>query len=236
MRRSVAYGSVLCLLFCVLLFGGCAPKEEEGPSGAETATGDDETGALQNTAAGTDGSSGAAADIVQDCDWNDPNGDDDDDGIPNHLEGCGDKDGDGFPNYLDHDSDGDGFLDSLEAGENPTSPQDSDEDGIPDFLDKDSDNDGLPDAQEANYGTDPTKKDTDGDGTDDLAEIVYAEENGSDPGEQGTDPTKKVPDGMFYVVLPYMAKEPAQRTLSFSTNIDAADVLIVLDNSGSMMD
>lgn len=162
--------------------------------------------------------------------------DDDGDGIPNGVEGQSDSDGDGIPNYIDTDSDADGILDSEEAGKDGKSPADSDGDGMPDYVDRDSDNDGLSDKEEIKYGTDPTKKDTDGDGTDDLAEVVYAEENGLDPNMQATDPNKKIPDGMFYVVLPYNAKDDVQRTLKFSTNIDAVDVLIMLDNSGSMMD
>ncbi|WP_299754290.1 T9SS type A sorting domain-containing protein [uncultured Pontibacter sp.] len=41
--------------------------------------------------------------------------DDDNDGIPDTLEGNGDKDGDGIINSLDLDSDGDGILDAVEA-------------------------------------------------------------------------------------------------------------------------
>ena len=166
------------------------------------------------------------------CDWSDPNGDDDEDGIPNSIEGCGDKDGDGIPNYLDTDSDGDTILDKEECPEQPC--RNSDQDPTPDFLDKDSDNDGLFDKEEKDVGTDPTKKDTDGDGSDDLAEIVYNQNNpgGADP----LDPNKKIPDGIFYVVLPYNSQEDVQRTLEFSTVIEAVDVALLVDRSGSMQD
>ncbi len=166
------------------------------------------------------------------CDWTSPTGDDDEDGIPNEVEGCGDKDGDGFPNYLDMDSDGDNILDKEECPEQPC--RNSDKDDIPDFLDKDSDNDGLADKDEEALGTDPTKKDTDGDGSDDLAEIVYEQNNpgGADP----LDPNKKIPDGIFYVVLPYNSQEDVQRTLEFSTIIEAVDVALLVDRSGSMQD
>ena len=45
-----------------------------------------------------------------------PHADDDDDGIPNFLEGREDTDGDGVANYLDLDSDNDGISDSNEIG------------------------------------------------------------------------------------------------------------------------
>jgi len=158
------------------------------------------------------------------CDWTSPTGDDDEDGIPNEVEGCGDKDGDGFPNYLDMDSDGDNLLDKDECPEQPC--RNSDKDDIPDFLDKDSDNDGLADKDEEALGTDPIDKDTDGDNSDDLAEIVY----GSDP----TDPNSTIPAGLFFVVLPYKAPEDVQRTLEFSTDFSTVDIAILLDLSGSM--
>ncbi len=166
------------------------------------------------------------------CDWSDPNGDDDGDGISNEVEGCGDRDGDSLPNYLDLDADGDGILDSEECPVQPC--KNSDQDPTPDFLDKDSDNDGLTDKEEKDVGTDPTKKDTDDDGSDDLAEIVYNQNNpgGADP----LDPNKKIPDGIFYVVLPYQSQEDVQRTLEFSTVIEAIDVAIIVDKSGSMQD
>lgn len=173
-------------------------------------------------------------DITKDPVWQAK--DDDGDGIPNGKEGVEDRDADGIPNYLDTDSDGDTILDSEEAGSDPKNPVDTDKDGMPDFLDKDSDNDGLSDKDELKYNTDPTKKDTDDDGTDDLAEIVYAEENGLDPIKQATDPTYKVPDGIFYVVLPYNAPDKVQRILTFDTTIEAVDIAIVLDRSGSMQD
>lgn len=164
----------------------------------------------------------------------DPNGDEDGDGIPNGIEGAGDRDNDGMPNCLDPDSDGDGILDSVEAGPDPTNPANNDGDDIPDFLDKDSDNDGLSDKDEIIAGTDPTKKDTDGDGSDDLAEIVYNQNNpgGADP----LDPNSTIPAGIFYVVLPYNSQENVQRTLEFSTIIEAIDVAILVDRSGSMQE
>ncbi|MCK5808738.1 hypothetical protein KAH37_07125, partial [bacterium] len=49
-------------------------------------------------------------------------------------------------------------------------------------------------------------------------------------------PDSKIPDGIFYVVLPYKSQEPVNRELMFSTKIEAIDVVILLDNSGSMSD
>ncbi|MBP5407167.1 hypothetical protein J6Z19_08495 [bacterium] len=157
-----------------------------------------------------------------------PDGDDDDsDGILNGVEGCGDYDGDSIPNCMDPDSDGDGILDNQECPEQPC--RDTDGDGAPDYMDRDSDNDGITDKDEKQkYGTDPLKKDTDGDGDDDLAEVAY----GSDP----LNDNDHIPAGIFYVVLPYQAPDDVTRTLTFSTKIEAIDVAIFFDDSGSMGD
>ncbi len=155
-------------------------------------------------------------------------GDDDSDGIPNSAEcsdcPCNDTDGDGMPDYMDNDSDGDGYSDNEECPSQPC--KNSDKDDVPDYIDKDSDNDGLSDKKEKEGGTDPYNKDSDGDGSDDLAEIAY----GSDPLNDGD----SIPAGIFYVVLPYNAPEDVTRTLTFSTKIEAIDVLIVFDRSASM--
>ncbi|HSA33414.1 MAG TPA: hypothetical protein P5077_06775 [bacterium] len=150
--------------------------------------------------------------------------DSDDDGIPDLIEGPGDRDGDGLPNYLDTDSDADGIADGVECPGQPCT--DSDDDGTPDHLDTDSDGDGLSDEQEAGLGTDPKKEDTDDDGVSDLAEFSY----GSDP----LDDTDTIPADDFYVVLPYAPEEEVLRTLDFGTAIQKADILFLLDLSGSM--
>jgi len=77
------------------------------------------------------------------------NGDSDDDGIPDSVEGDDDPDGDGVPNSMDDDSDGDGIPDSVEGAD------DADNDGTPNFLDLDSDNDGTSDEEEQAQGFDP---------------------------------------------------------------------------------
>ena len=105
--------------------------------------------------------------------------DDDNDGIPDDVEGNGllDTDGDGIPDSLDLDSDNDGLPDVAEGGNGEFDLDGDgrmdggvDADGIP--LDAsgnvtDSDGDGIPDSQEPN-GVD-VSTDTDGDGiSDDL--------------------------------------------------------------------
>jgi len=90
--------------------------------------------------------------------------DNDNDGIPDNLEGTTvDTDNDGTVNSLDVDSDNDSIPDFIEAGANPLQPADTDGDGIPDFLDEDSDNDGTADKDEH-------AADADGDGIPDAIE------------------------------------------------------------------
>merc|ERR1712137_396200 len=102
-------------------------------------------------------------------------GDSDNDGILDVVEGNNDTDGDGIPDFLDLDSDGDGIPDIVEAGLpdvdgdgkvdmfvdvngdgvddiialSPVTPPDTDNDGIPDYQDLDSDNDGAYDVAES---------------------------------------------------------------------------------------
>jgi len=239
---------ILFLIFftcSALVFSGCTIKDEPGDtgntgnSGNTGDTGDSgdtgDTGNTGNTGntsdsgndsdagnTGNTGDSGNTGDTEPVCPCGADDADDDGDGITNGEEGCEDADGDDLVNCIDGDSDADGFSDAEE------STVDTDGDGTPDFLDRDSDNDGLPDKKEKNVGTDRLKKDTDGDGSDDLAEIAY----GSNP----LDDSDTIPAGIFYVVLPFEAPDDVTRTLTFSTKIDAIDVMIVLDISGSMSD
>ena len=162
--------------------------------------------------------------MVSGCDRVDSDGD----GIADDIEGDGDVDGDGIPNLSDLDSDGDGISDADEAGPggNPCAPLDADSDGTPNFADTDSDNDGLPDAQELALGTNPSSIDSDGDGITDLGEVEGA---GTDP----LDPASTIPEGDFFVVLPYNG-DRAIRPLRFGTNISVADVFFLMDTTGSM--
>lgn len=86
--------------------------------------------------------------------------DDDDDGIPAHIEDANldgdndpstnptDSDGDGIPDYLDADDDNDNVLTKDEKhnyteADGLSKAQDTDGDGIPDYLDNDDDGDGV---------------------------------------------------------------------------------------------
>jgi hypothetical protein len=60
--------------------------------------------------------------------------DQDEDTIPDNVEGAADADRDNVPNFLDADSDGDGIRDRDEAGPDPSRPVDRNGDGIPDYL------------------------------------------------------------------------------------------------------
>ena len=220
-----------------LIFSSCTVNDDNGNTGNTGNTGDTgdtgDTGNTGNTGdtanSGTDSDTETTDDVeYTDHPCYDRSGDADGDGISNKSEcpefPCQDLDGDDLPDCLDTDSDGDSISDSTECPSEPC--LDTDEDEMPDFVDRDSDNDGLSDKKEQELGTDHLSKDTDGDNSDDLAEIVY----GSDP----NDPNSKIPDGLFYVVLPYGAPDRVHRALDFNTNITKVDVAILLDLSGSM--
>ncbi|MEI8257150.1 MAG: thrombospondin type 3 repeat-containing protein, partial [Deltaproteobacteria bacterium] len=169
--------------------------------------------------------------------------DTDNDGISDNLETINDDDGDGTPNTMDDDSDGDGFTDLAESvGNYPhyasgraalacgISPDDCDADGRYNFRDLDSDNDGLTDAEELASGSNPCVTDTDGDGVDDLTEHAA----GSDP----TSNTSLPPADTLYVTLPYhppgeVGDHPL-REFTFSTRIRSADIMFLVDTTGSM--
>ncbi|MEK6607280.1 MAG: VWA domain-containing protein [Myxococcota bacterium] len=156
--------------------------------------------------------------------------DSDGDSIGDLFEGLIDLDGDGVLAYLDGDSDDDGISDADEAGDaDPaTPPVDTDGDGLFDFLDVDSDADGLADADEAAFGTDPQDPDSDGDGATDLIETVA----GTDPTDAGDSP---LADGAFIFEVPFEEPPtPASDILEFSTTIVRADVLLLVDTTGSM--
>lgn len=160
----------------------------------------------------------------------DPSADADGDGIADWVEGSStarDTDGDGTPDFQDPDSDGDGIADTTEGGGgNPCAPRNSDIDGTADYIDQDSDNDGLSDAEEVAAGTDATNIDSDGDGVTDLGEVRGTM---TDP----TDPGSTIPEGDFFVVLPYLGAHE-NRELEFGTDISVADVYFLIDTTGSM--
>jgi len=124
----------------------------------------------------------------------DDNSDDDNDGIPNAVDGVdnrfiteplADTDGDKIPDLYDLDDDNDGIPDTVEEDGNTT--RDTDADGIIDTQDLDSDNDGILDILEAGgidvdgNGILDTFEDIDNDG---LADMV--DTNSSDPRAIGT--------------------------------------------------
>ena len=155
--------------------------------------------------------------------------DSDNDTILDKYEGVNDRDSDGLPNYLDDDSDGDGYSDTDEAHlDDKGVPGDFDADGIYDFIDFDSDGDGLSDRLENAAGSNPLNQDSDGDGYDDLVESAY--------GSDLNDPASHMPETDFFVKLPYNVADPELRDLSFSTNIKAADIIMMIDLSHSMSD
>ena len=135
-----------------------------------------------------------------------------------------DVDGDTLPNFRDRDSDGDGFTDVSEAGDTDplTPPRDTDNDGIPDFTDLDSDGDAVKDREEQNSFTDPYNWDSDADGYSDGGELVA-----------GSDPTSatSVPTGL-YLVVPQRSR--TESDFHFTAEIGRADVVFVLDSTGSM--
>lgn len=119
-----------------------------------------------------------------------PDGDDDNDGITNILEGSDketDTDKDGTPDYKDNDSDKNGVLDQDEVGETPANPTDSDSDGVANFMDTDDDGNGRPDVDEIGSNPkNPTNTDKQDlpdyqDLDDDNDKIVDKNEIGSNP-------------------------------------------------------
>ncbi len=174
---------------------------------------------------------------------------------------CRDEDGDGIsddlegspflrtamtagapPDYQNTDSDDDGITDLDEGRRNYAGfassarpeltcgelPNDCDMDGLANHRDRDSDNDGLVDREEAmRTHTDPCAADTDGDGVGDLVESAA----GSNP----LDMTSRPPEGSLYVTLPYMDPTgPQTRSFDFSTRIRSADIMFLVDTTGSM--
>jgi hypothetical protein len=160
--------------------------------------------------------------------------DSDDDTISDALETSQDYDMDGAGNYVDTDSDGDCIPDLIEAAGDP--PADTDMDHHFDFIDRDSDDDGVPDATEdsnCNGVTDPGEtsaldEDTDNDGTSDMIEVAA----GTDPTDATDNPQA---NGDFVFVEPYMKPQtPLEDDLDFSTKLQAVDMYVIIDRSGSM--
>jgi hypothetical protein len=146
------------------------------------------------------------------------------------------------PDYQNIDSDDDGIPDAAEArrfypgfeamARMPLTcgdtPDDCDRDGVWNHRDRDSDNDGLTDNEEyRRWRTNPCAADSDGDGVSDLIESVAM----SNP----TNPMSRPAAGTIYVTLPYMDPMGHQhRQFDFSTRIHSADIMFLVDTTGSM--
>lgn len=160
--------------------------------------------------------------------------DSDDDTILDLDETQNDYDGDSLANFRDLDSDGDCVPDKGEKRGTP--PADTDGDHHPDFLDRDSDDDGVLDVTEdANCNgvrdpneSNPLNGDSDGDGVSDLIEVAA----GTNPNNAADNPQA---NGDFVFVEPYQAPQsPLDSNLDFSTKLQAVDLYVMLDRSGSM--
>lgn len=172
--------------------------------------------------------------------------DEDGDGISDDLEGSpflhtSMRTG-AMPDYQNPDSDDDGVSDRDEARRSYPGfetmgrpeltcgdlPDDCDMDGLTNHRDRDADNDGLIDSEEVmRTHTNPCVGDTDGDGVSDLVEGAA----GSNP----LDMMSRPPTGSLYVTLPYMDMAgPQTRDFDFSTRIRSADIMFLVDTTGSM--
>ncbi len=244
---SMAWTARLIVFLSLLMLVGCYDSRRSGGNSDDDDTGanDDDAGANDDDAGADDDDTVGPSDLDQDTisDLDEGIDDQDGDGTPNQQDtdsdGDGirdaveagdddpstppvDSDGDGTPDFLDLDSDNDGIPDEDEVGPDPTNPVDSDGDGYPDFQDEDSDNDGTPDGEEVAGGTDPNSDDSDGDGFSDLVETLA-----------GTDPN----DSSDYITGFYAELNPRTTTtlqVPFTPQIEQADVLFMLDTTGSM--
>ena len=246
--RSPGVGG-LGLVLALLLLGACAPArgpdstdDDDTTADDDDATPDDDDDATPDDDDVTDDDDDATSDdddatsddddVTSDDDDATPDDDDatdgdaDEDGIPDVVEGDEDFDGDGIPNYLDIDSDGDGIPDSVDDDydgdgiDNSSESGSSDSDAQPDWADLDSDNDGLLDEDE--QVTSPVLRDSDGDGWTDLQEQAC--------GSVAVDWIETC-DGLSGVVPAGLASPVV---LDLSTQIQAADLLFVIDETGSM--
>ncbi len=160
--------------------------------------------------------------------------DSDNDSILDVVETNQDYDMDGSANYVDLDSDNDCIQDQIEGVGSP--PVDTDGDHHYDFLDRDSDDDGLTDGSEdknCNGSVDAGETsvrddDSDNDGVSDMIEVAA----GTNPTNPTSNPQA---NGDFVFVEPYMKPQtPTDDDLDFSTKLQAVDMYVILDRSGSM--
>lgn len=156
--------------------------------------------------------------------------DSDNDTLTDLIETVDDYDQDGAGNFIDLDSDDDCLTDQIEGA------SDVDMDNRPAFIDRDSDDDGLADGvEDANCNgvrdageTSATAGDSDGDGVSDLIEVAA----GTNPNSATSNPQA---NGDFVFVEPYMQPQsPTDDDLDFSTKLQAVDMYVLIDRSGSM--
>ena len=146
---------------------GYSAADQNGDGRIDDSTDSDGDGIPDATDNQTGFGLSASEDTDQDGIPNHQDTDDDNDGIPDVLEGNGDRDQDGIPDREDADSDNDGIPDAIEVRNMPAMTQsDTDGDGIDDAIDvdqtqgEDTNGNGIDDAYEP--------QDTDGDGTPDY--------------------------------------------------------------------
>jgi hypothetical protein len=227
------------LLF-LMLAAACGPS---APNGEEDLDGDGKADSLTSDADKDgipDGMEGRKEEVDTDGDGTPDflDLDSDGDGVKDAHERVADVDNDGVMAFRDLDSDGDCIPDAKEAGDTDleTPPPQTDNDGDSDLIDVDADGDGVLDQDEdvncngaRDAGeTDRRAADSDGDQVTDLVEQV-AETDPNDP----TDNPKA--HGNFVFTVPYTKDPiPAKETLDFRTKITQADVVFMMDTTGSM--
>lgn len=225
MRLRARAGTFLVLVAAAAATpAACSPDSNAPPPNGGTGAG----GSLFEGGLGCSDPTDTDGDFVADTMELAPDGDTDDDGLPDHRED--DSDGDGAP---DADEAVNALLDPVAPGQARDAPcdplADTDGDGTPDLRDLDSDNDGLTDAQEALSGDGRCRvlTDCDGDGVLDVIEVAA----GSDPADAASAPA----DPGLYFVLPYQGGEQT-KDFTFSTSIDQADIYFLIDTTNTMVD
>lgn len=165
--------------------GGTTPGGNEGEGGGSNDGG--EGGSTTEPSGGNDPDADDDGDGIPNASDND----NDDDGTPDYKDNDMDSDGDGTPDVTDDDNDGDGTLDVTDTDDDGDgipdthdpdhqSFYDTDEDGDIDSNDKDrdTDNDGIPDVID---------DDDDGNGTKDYADDNVDDDNDGIPNWKDTD-------------------------------------------------
>ena len=115
--------------------------------------------------------------------------DDDNDGIPDTVEGTGDFDGDGVPNNIDLDADNDGLSDLMESGNDPALAADTDGNGTLSETESPAGANGIPLAAEGTEGgTIPAPVNTDNSEGPDFLDLDSDNDGITDMVEGGNGP------------------------------------------------